>query len=565
MSSPLARRAVAACALSLALVCLGTWCATAFAVSPPTITTSFGASSLAVSGSTSLSFTIINPNPATGLLGVNFNDDLPPGLVVATPSGLSSDCSSPPTASAGSTNVSMSGTALAPHDGCTIDLNVRATANGKKENPVTVQSNSGTGNTSTAILQVGSSFVPGDRLYWSNLNYGLAFANLNGTSAGDLDTAGPDSYSEQSLGIALDPALGRVYWASFLNSKILYANLDGSGDAHELNTGSATVNEPTGVSIDPTTGRIYWTNQGSSPYKISYANLDGTGNGHDLNTMGANVTDPQGVAVDPASGRLYWTNNGGNPLSSAKLDGSGGGHDYVTTGALGGGHGLAVDSAHGLVYLPGVGTIGFDRLDDSGGGGLGVAGADVNSAIGVAMDPAANRIYWANSGISNPGAQGANTLAYANLNGTGDGHDLTTTGASVNQPFYAALLEAPAGTGGPAVSGGSTPGSALSCSPATWAPDDPAFFLYRAPQSFALQWRLNGADIPGATSTTYTAPSPGSYTCVAIASNVAGSTQQTSAPFVIPTGQRAAALKKCKKKHHRARKRCRKKAMNLPV
>ncbi len=33
-----------------------------------------------------------------------------------------------------------------------------------------------------------------------------------------------------------------------------------------------------------------------------------------------------------------------------------------------------------------------------------------------------------------------------------------------------------------------------------------------------------------------------------------------------PTGQRAAALKKCKKKHsHRARKKCKKKAKLLPV
>jgi PKD domain len=57
--------------------------------------------------------------------------------------------------------------------------------------------------------------------------------------------------------------------------------------------------------------------------------------------------------------------------------------------------------------------------------------------------------------------------------------------------------------------------------------------LYRAPQSFAYQWALNGADIPGASSGTYIPSSPGSYTCRVTATNQAGSSSQTSSAHVV--------------------------------
>jgi PKD repeat protein len=58
-------------------------------------------------------------------------------------------------------------------------------------------------------------------------------------------------------------------------------------------------------------------------------------------------------------------------------------------------------------------------------------------------------------------------------------------------------------------------------------------FLYRTPQSFAYQWRLNGADIGGANAAQYTATAPGSYTCRVTASNQAGSAAQTSAAMTV--------------------------------
>ena len=91
------------------------------------------------------------------------------------------------------------------------------------------------------------------------------------------------------------------------------------------------------------------------------------------------------------------------------------------------------------------------------------------------------------------------------------------------------------GAGGWQFGGGNSgpQGQRLTCSRGSWAPDLSSAFLYRAPQSFAYQWRLNGADIGGANAAQYTATAPGSYTCRVTATNQSGSASQTSAAFTV--------------------------------
>jgi hypothetical protein len=113
--------------------------APASAQAPPTISKAFGASSILVGGSTSLSFTIINPNTSTSLTGVTFADTMPSGLVISTPNGLTGPCGGGTiTAIAGSGSVSLSSATLAPSASCTFSVNVTGTGFGVQHNVTSV-------------------------------------------------------------------------------------------------------------------------------------------------------------------------------------------------------------------------------------------------------------------------------------------------------------------------------------------------------------------------------------------------------------------------------------------
>jgi uncharacterized repeat protein (TIGR01451 family) len=122
---------------------------------PPTIAKAFGAAQIPLNGTTSLTFTIQNPNTNLALTGIAFTDNLPAGLVVATPNALNNTCGGTATAVAGSGSISLSAGTLAASASCTVSVNVQGTTAGVKNNSVTVTSTEGgTGNTSNASITV---------------------------------------------------------------------------------------------------------------------------------------------------------------------------------------------------------------------------------------------------------------------------------------------------------------------------------------------------------------------------------------------------------------------------
>ena len=122
---------------------------------PPSITKVFGAASVPLNGTTSLTFTITNPNTGVTLTGLAFTDNLPAGLVVATPNALTNTCGGTATAVAGSSSISLSGGTLASSASCTVSVNVTGTTVGVNNNSVQVTSTEGgTGNTSNASITV---------------------------------------------------------------------------------------------------------------------------------------------------------------------------------------------------------------------------------------------------------------------------------------------------------------------------------------------------------------------------------------------------------------------------
>jgi len=381
-------------------------------------------------------------------------------------------------------------------------------------------------------LVAASGALAADSIYWANESSPISHANLDGSGGAELSISGPAA--EELEGIAIDPAAGKIYWANWNKDVIASASLAG-GAATELKTAGATVDFPEGVAIDPAAGKIYWTNyDGGTGGKgaISYANLDGSGGAGDLNTTGATVEEPWALAIDPASGRIYWSNQAANgSISYANLNGTGGGNLATTGATMEGPEGIAIDPVTGKIYWAnseGGSSISYANLDGSGGGNLKVLGAAVEDPGGIAIDPVAGKIYWANRNA------GAESISYANLDGSG-GSALNLTGAAVEHLGLLALLKAPSPTGAPLLSGNPTPGSVLSCSQGGWAADALSSQLYQAPQSFAYQWSENGQPIAAATTTTFAASQPGSYTCTVTTTNAAGSASQTSAALVIST------------------------------
>ncbi len=160
---------------------------------------------------------------------------------------------------------------------------------------------------------------------------------------------------------------------------------------------------------------IYWSSY-TSAGAVLLGNLDGSG-GHALFT---GESSPEGVAIDSAAGKIYWadtgtgagtgTATGTGAIRVANLDGTGA-RDLFTGESQP--SGVAIDPAAGLIYwadaVRGAGTIRVGNLDGSGAARTLFAGEDW--PVGVAIDPAAGTIYW--------GSYNSYLIRVGNLDGTG--------------------------------------------------------------------------------------------------------------------------------------------------
>ncbi len=126
-------------------------------VAPPTISKAFGAPSIPLAASMSLTFLVQNSNTTASLAGVGFSDTLPPEMMIATPSGLTgSGCGGTIMATQGAGVVSLTGATIGPLNSCTFSVNVIGTSSGSKNNVTgsVISGNGGTGNMASASLNV---------------------------------------------------------------------------------------------------------------------------------------------------------------------------------------------------------------------------------------------------------------------------------------------------------------------------------------------------------------------------------------------------------------------------
>ena len=91
---------------------------------PPHITKTFGAATIPINGTTTVSFSINNPNVVA--INASFTDTLPAGLLVAATPGVTNSCGGTVTAVAGAGSISFSNN-LTPIGVCTITVNITGT------------------------------------------------------------------------------------------------------------------------------------------------------------------------------------------------------------------------------------------------------------------------------------------------------------------------------------------------------------------------------------------------------------------------------------------------------
>jgi hypothetical protein len=366
-----------------------------------------------------------------------------------------------------------------------------------------------------------------------------------------------------------------IYWTGAYDYAIRGAPLAG-GTVDTLYDSPPTspqdVNLPMGLAIDPTAGRIYWANYGDST--IRGAPLTAGGTVDELYGPADGVSDPFGVAIDPAAGRIYfshWNHPFDGRIRGAPLAG-GGPVDTLYDSARG------VSFPGGLAIDPNPAGAVLERLEvadrfDLGGWARG-AWDRIRDVFSRDVSPTPSpppRLYWGNGGVF-LGSPHDKKVQSAPLAGTGPVDTLYGSATWIGGPSALAVLRAPVGTGPPVISlsfalpdeftvtggpgggpgagpggepgghqsgwqfGGGSSGPAgqrLTCSRGSWAPDLLGAFLYRAPESYSYQWRLNGNDIAGANGSQYTATTPGSYSCRVTATNRAGSASQTSAAMAV--------------------------------
>ena len=305
---------------------------------PPTIAKTFGASSIVLTTSTSLTFSLTNPNPSVTLTGVGFTDTLPGGLEVSTPNnGLTNSCGGLITANPGSSSITLSGATLAGGTFCTISVNVTGIVLGTQVNSAgPVMSNEGgNGNTATASvivipalpptiaksfgtasLPIGTSTSVSFTITNPNPSVTLTGIGFTDTLPAGLEVSTPNNGLTGSCGVGLISAnpggsligltgatLAGGAFCTFSVSvtgiaigpqnNVTTQVLSNEGGNGNSGTASTTVVPPT----SPVPG---------SPFQVRYAANLAVGQESWINIIndGANGASPYGPGIGPATGNI---------------------------------------------------------------------------------------------------------------------------------------------------------------------------------------------------------------------------------------------------------------------
>jgi len=160
---------------------------------PLTLSKSFGVLAMPIGATTTLTFSVTNPNTVTAT-SIGFTDTLPNGLIVATPNGFAGSCGGGTiTAVSGSNAITLAGATLSAAASCTFTVKVTGNGEGNLTNVTSAVTGSlgnlvEVGNTATAHIAVGSVFLTS---YASNLNAGESYIVLSNSGSSGAPLLGP--------------------------------------------------------------------------------------------------------------------------------------------------------------------------------------------------------------------------------------------------------------------------------------------------------------------------------------------------------------------------------------
>src|SRR3984885_5319101 len=238
---------------------------------PPLIGKAFGAGSVALNGSTTLTFNLSNPNTGLSLSGIGFSDTLPSGQVVGTPNGLTGSCGGGTiTAAAGSSSVILSGSSLAATTSCTFAVNVTGTTSGTQTNTTSAVTSTEAGNGGTAsasLIVAGPSQQPPQPTDITPINTEIYYVlnqlsgfqvdlNNNSTTAGDHLVQHPRTFTNTGQRWTFTAVSGGFWQISNVLNSLCFdsANISGVMYVVQNPCGSAATQQ---WSLSPTTNGYY--------------------------------------------------------------------------------------------------------------------------------------------------------------------------------------------------------------------------------------------------------------------------------------------------------------------
>ncbi len=212
-------------------------------------------------------------------------------------------------------------------------------------------------------------------IYWTNM--GVPSANDGSIERVDLDggnrtTIVPNGRTYTPKQLHLDPVGRKLYWSDREGMRVMRCGLDGSNVETLVQTGRDDdrrdeTNWCVGVAVDHADGYLYWTQKGPSDAglgKILRAGIDlptGESAAHrsDIEVVFKDLPEPIDLEIDREAHMLYWTDRGdppnGNTVNRAPLDGVGGSAPEIVVTHLMEGIGIALDPAHNRMFVTDLG------------------------------------------------------------------------------------------------------------------------------------------------------------------------------------------------------------------